>query len=94
MLTLWSAGQADFDHTRKSSYTGAHAILICFALDSPVSLKNVESKVFHLLGLLSILAVFVFVVLAAMFAFVQLVTNNIPYLVFFVVFSLFCLCHS
>lgn len=47
MLNLWdTAGQADFDQTRKSSYQGAHVVMICFALNSPVSLKNVESKVF------------------------------------------------
>ncbi|KAJ3337861.1 GTP-binding protein Rho1 [Gonapodya sp. JEL0774] len=44
-LALWdTAGQEQFDHLRSLSYPGADIVLICFAIDSPVSLDNVVEK--------------------------------------------------
>ncbi|KAI9357642.1 P-loop containing nucleoside triphosphate hydrolase protein [Zopfochytrium polystomum] len=44
-LALWdTAGQEDFDRLRPLSYDGSHVILICFSVDSPDSLENVEEK--------------------------------------------------
>ncbi|KAJ3270176.1 GTP-binding protein Rho1 [Borealophlyctis nickersoniae] len=44
-LALWdTAGQEDYDRIRPLSYGEAHVILICFAIDSPDSLDNVETK--------------------------------------------------
>jgi Ras-related C3 botulinum toxin substrate 1 len=44
-LGLWdTAGQEDYDRLRPLSYTKADVLLICFALDSPVSLANVKTK--------------------------------------------------
>lgn len=44
-LALWdTAGQEDYDRLRPLSYPDSHAILICFAIDSPDSLENVQEK--------------------------------------------------
>ena len=48
-LALWdTAGQEDYDRLRPLSYPDSHVILICFAVDSPDSLDNVQEKVRHL----------------------------------------------
>jgi Ras family protein A len=45
-LALWdTAGQEDYDRLRPLAYPDAHAVFICFAIDSPASLDNVEEKV-------------------------------------------------
>lgn len=54
-LALWdTAGQEDYDRLRPLSYPDSHVILICFAVDSPDSLDNVQEKVcptsLHALG--------------------------------------------
>ena len=38
-------GQEDYDRLRPLSYPDSHVILICFAIDSPDSLENVQEKV-------------------------------------------------
>lgn len=44
-LALWdTAGQEDYDRLRPLSYPDSHVILICFAIDSPDSLENVQEK--------------------------------------------------
>jgi len=44
-LGLWdTAGQEDYDRLRPLSYPDSHVILICFAIDSPDSLENVQEK--------------------------------------------------
>ncbi|KAG1801956.1 P-loop containing nucleoside triphosphate hydrolase protein [Suillus variegatus] len=44
-LALWdTAGQEDYDRLRPLSYPDTHVILICFAVDSPDSLDNVQEK--------------------------------------------------
>ncbi|KAG9076485.1 GTP-binding protein Rho1 [Ceratobasidium sp. 370] len=44
-LVLWdTAGPEDYDRLRPLSYPDSHVILICFAIDEPVSLGNVEEK--------------------------------------------------
>jgi len=48
-LALWdTAGQEDYDRLRPLSYPDSHVILICFAVDSPDSLDNVQEKVPYL----------------------------------------------
>src|ERR1700753_1476375 len=48
-LALWdTAGQEDYDRLRPLSSTASHFILICFAIDSPDSLDNVQEKVYTL----------------------------------------------
>lgn len=42
---LYSLGQEDYDRLRPLSYPDSHVILICFAVDSPDSLENVQEKV-------------------------------------------------
>lgn len=45
-LSLWdTAGQEEFDRLRSLSYAETHVIMICFSVDNPTSLENVESKV-------------------------------------------------
>ena len=47
-LALWdTAGQEDYDRLRPLSYPDSHVILICFAVDSPDSLDNVQEKVWQ-----------------------------------------------
>ncbi|KAL7417799.1 Rho3 GTP binding protein [Mrakia frigida] len=44
-LSLWdTAGQEEFDRLRSLSYADTHIIMVCYSIDSPVSLENVESK--------------------------------------------------
>ncbi|KZV60273.1 hypothetical protein PENSPDRAFT_594263 [Peniophora sp. CONT] len=44
-LSLWdTAGQEEFDRLRSLSYAETNVIMICFSVDNPVSLENVESK--------------------------------------------------
>eukprot|EP00475_Leptophrys_vorax_P013399 TRINITY_DN197_c0_g1_i1.p1 TRINITY_DN197_c0_g1~~TRINITY_DN197_c0_g1_i1.p1 ORF type:complete len:208 (+),score=48.74 TRINITY_DN197_c0_g1_i1:72-695(+) len=44
-LGLWdTAGQEDYDRLRPLSYTKADILLICFSVDSSVSLANVKTK--------------------------------------------------
>jgi Ras family protein A len=44
-LALWdTAGQEDYDRLRPLSYPDSHVILICFAIDQPDSLDNVQEK--------------------------------------------------
>lgn len=44
-LSLWdTAGQEDYDRLRPLSYLESNVILVCFALDKPQSLENVERK--------------------------------------------------
>ncbi|GMM38826.1 Rho family GTPase [Saccharomycopsis crataegensis] len=44
-LSLWdTAGQEEFDRLRSLSYSDTHTIMLCFSVDSPDSLENVESK--------------------------------------------------
>ncbi|KAH8920005.1 ras-domain-containing protein [Atractiella rhizophila] len=44
-LALWdTAGQEEYDRLRPLSYPESDVILICFAIDFPVSLANVEDK--------------------------------------------------
>ncbi|KAG8744375.1 GTP-binding protein Rho1 [Ceratobasidium sp. 414] len=44
-LALWdTAGQEEYDRLRPLSYPDSHVILICFAIDSPDSLDNVQEK--------------------------------------------------
>lgn len=51
-LALWdTAGQEDYDRLRPLSYPDSHVILICFAVDSPDSLDNVQEKVCLLLAI-------------------------------------------
>lgn len=42
---LFITGQEDYDRLRPLSYPDSHVILICFAVDSPDSLENVQEKV-------------------------------------------------
>ncbi|KAJ2228972.1 GTP-binding protein Rho1 [Coemansia sp. RSA 1722] len=44
-LALWdTAGQEDYDRLRPLSYPDSHVIVICFSIDSPDSLDNVQEK--------------------------------------------------
>jgi len=44
-FSLWdTAGQEDFDRLRSLSYADTHVVMICFSVDSPVSLENAETK--------------------------------------------------
>jgi len=44
-LSLWdTAGQEEFDRLRSLTYPDTHVILVCFSVDTPVSLENVEAK--------------------------------------------------
>ena len=44
-LTLWdTAGQVDYKWLGPASYQKADVVLICFSIDSPTSLANVELK--------------------------------------------------
>lgn len=53
-LALWdTAGQEDYDRLRPLSYPDSHVILICFAIDSPDSLDNVQEKVHALPNILA-----------------------------------------
>jgi len=42
---LWdTAGQEEFDRLRSVSYAETHVVVVCFSVDNPTSLDNVESK--------------------------------------------------
>ena len=41
-------GQEEFDRLRSLSYAETHVVMVCFSVDNPVSLENVESKVHNL----------------------------------------------
>lgn len=44
-LSLWdTAGQEEFDRLRSLSYSDTHCIMLCFSIDSPDSLENVQTK--------------------------------------------------
>ncbi|KAJ3345677.1 GTP-binding protein Rho1 [Entophlyctis luteolus] len=44
-FSLWdTAGQEEYDRLRPLSYPDTHVLLICFAVDDPNSLANVEDK--------------------------------------------------
>lgn len=44
-MSLWdTAGQEEFDRLRSLSYAETHVIMLCFSVDNPTSLGNVESK--------------------------------------------------
>lgn len=43
--SLCLIGQEDYDRLRPLSYPDSHVILICFSIDSPDSLDNVQEKV-------------------------------------------------
>jgi len=44
-LALWdTAGQEDYDRLRPLSYPDSHVILVCFSVDNPDSLENVQEK--------------------------------------------------
>jgi len=44
-LALWdTAGQEDYDRLRPLSYPDSHVVLVCFAIDLPDSLENVQEK--------------------------------------------------
>ncbi|KAF8801274.1 hypothetical protein BYT27DRAFT_7262084 [Phlegmacium glaucopus] len=44
-LSLWdTAGQEEFDRLRSLSYAETHVVMVCFSVDNPISLENVESK--------------------------------------------------
>lgn len=48
-LALWdTAGQEDYDRLRPMSYFETDVVLICFAVDNPVSFQNVCDKVLHI----------------------------------------------
>lgn len=46
---FYISGQEEFDRLRSLSYAETHVIMICFSVDNPVSLENVESKVCFIL---------------------------------------------
>lgn len=44
-LSLWdTAGQEEFDRLRSLSYSDTHVIMLCFSIDSPATLENVQAK--------------------------------------------------
>lgn len=44
-LSLWdTAGQEEFDRLRALSYSDTHCIMLCFSIDLPDSLENVQLK--------------------------------------------------
>ncbi|XP_044257012.1 ras-like GTP-binding protein rhoA [Tribolium madens] len=44
-LAIWdTAGEEDYDRLRPLSYAKASVIIVCFTIDSPVSLDNVKKK--------------------------------------------------
>ncbi|KAI9276354.1 GTP-binding protein rhoA [Sporodiniella umbellata] len=44
-LALWdTAGQEDYDRLRPLSYPDTHVVLMCFAIDSPDTLDNIQEK--------------------------------------------------
>jgi len=44
-LSLWdTAGQEEFDRLRSLSYAETHVVMVCYSVDNPTSLENVETK--------------------------------------------------
>ncbi|KAI0924803.1 Rho GTPase [Taiwanofungus camphoratus] len=44
-LSLWdTAGQEEFDRLRSLSYAETHVVMLCFSVDNPTSLENIEAK--------------------------------------------------
>ncbi|KAJ9092741.1 hypothetical protein QFC20_007275 [Naganishia adeliensis] len=44
-LSLWdTAGQEEFDRLRSLSYADTHVVMVCFSVERPESLENVEAK--------------------------------------------------
>ncbi|TFK26172.1 GTP-binding protein Rho3 [Coprinopsis marcescibilis] len=44
-LSLWdTAGQEEFDRLRSLSYAETNVVMVCFSVDNPVSMENIESK--------------------------------------------------
>lgn len=44
-LSLWdTAGQEDFARLRSLTYPDTNCIMLCFSVDSPTSIENVETK--------------------------------------------------
>ncbi|BGP36587.1 Rho GTPase [Rhodotorula kratochvilovae] len=44
-LSLWdTAGQEDFDRLRSLSYPDTNVVMMCFSVDQPTSLENLEAK--------------------------------------------------
>jgi Ras family protein A len=52
-------GQEDYDRVRPLSYPNTSVILLCFAIDSPDSLDNVQEKVFIKVYILFFLRLFI-----------------------------------
>jgi hypothetical protein len=45
-LVLWdTAGQDEYDRVRPVCYSDSHVVLLCFAVDIPDSLDNVQERV-------------------------------------------------
>ena len=56
-LSLWdTAGQEEYDRLRPLSYQDSDVILICFSVDYPPSLYNVQDKVRRCCGLLLLIS--------------------------------------
>ena len=44
-LSLWdTAGQEDYDRLRPLSYPETDVVIICYSIDNPISLVNVQDK--------------------------------------------------
>jgi Rho family protein len=50
-MSLWdTAGQEEFDRLRSLSYAETHVVMLCFSVDNPISLENIESKTYPVVG--------------------------------------------
>jgi GTPase SAR1 family protein len=48
-IAMWdTAGQEDYERLRALSYPDANIVIMCFSIDSPESLENVDCKVLML----------------------------------------------
>ncbi|KAG8958706.1 Rho GTPase [Tulasnella sp. 419] len=44
-MSIWdTAGQEEFDRLRSLSYAETHVVMLCFSVDNPTSLENIEGK--------------------------------------------------